>query len=122
MGRETGALTEFGERCRALRTARDRLMADQARAMGVSSAFISAVETGGKAIPADYVDRIVAWLTLTRQEHSALREAADASAKVVKVRPTNGASAKMVVELAASIERLTPRQIRQVRNIIKGAQ
>ena len=47
MGREAGGLTEFGEKCRAFRTARDMLMAQQARAMGVSAAFVSAIETGG---------------------------------------------------------------------------
>jgi transcriptional regulator with XRE-family HTH domain len=122
MARETGALTEFGERCRSLRMSRDILMADQARAMGVSSAFLSAVETGAKPIPADHVDRMVHSLKLTVDEHAALRQAADASAKLVKVRPPNGAAAKMVVELALSIERLTPKQIKQLRTIIKGAQ
>jgi hypothetical protein len=61
-------------------------------------------------------------LNLTREEHQAHCEAAQASAKLVKVRTPNGAAAKMVVELAQSIERLTPKQIKQVRAIIKGAQ
>jgi transcriptional regulator with XRE-family HTH domain len=112
------ALTEFGAKCRALRSGRDKLMVDQAKALGMSSAFISAVETGAKPIPANYIERVASWLSLPRVETDRLQEAADASRKTVTIRPKSGASAKMVVELAKSIEHLSPVQIRQLRLII----
>ena len=114
------ALTEFGAKCRALRSARDKLMADQAKALGVSSAFISAVETGAKPIPTDYVERVANWLSLPRREKDRLQEAAHASQKAVTIRPKSGESAKMVVELAKSIEHLSPVQIRKLRVIINN--
>ena len=104
------ALTEFGSKCRALRSARDKLMADQAKALGVSSALISAVETGAKPIPAHYIERVADWLSLPRGEKDRLQEGRDASRKAVTIRPKSGASAKMVVELSKSIEHLSPVQ------------
>jgi hypothetical protein len=120
MGRQAGGLTDFGEKCRTFRAARDMLMADQARAMGVSTAFLSAVETGAKGIPEGHVDRVARCLTLSDAETKQLRQAADASAKVVKIRPSNSEAAKFVVELREKIDRLTPGQIRKLSIIMKG--
>ena len=117
-----GALTEFGATCRQLRVARGLLMADQARALDLSSAFISSVETGAKGIPAGYVGKIARWLQLPVDEQQRLELAAIASAKVVKVIPKDGETAKFVAELAQSIEKLTPGQISRLRVIINGAQ
>ena len=120
MGREAGGLTEFGEKCRAFRAARDLLMAQQARAMGVSAAFVSAIENGAKPIPTGHIERVARSLSLSASEEQKLREAADASARVVKIRLTNGDAAKLVVGLREKIDRLTPGQIRKLSNIIKG--
>ena len=113
-----GTITEFGAACRALRSVRDKIMADQARGLGVSSAFISAVETGAKPIPADYVAKFSDWLQLTSAERDRLKDAANASAKVIKIHPGGGEKAKLVIALAESIEKLSPIQIKQLRSII----
>ena len=116
----TSALTEFGMKCRVLRSARGLLMVDQARAMKKSSAFISAVETGAKSIPPDYIDALAEWLKLSATELRDVHEAANATPKVVKLRAKNGETAKLVVEFAASIEKLTTRQIKELRLIINN--
>jgi hypothetical protein len=115
-----GALTEFGTECRKLRAARGYLMVHQANALQVSSAFISAVETGRKAIPADYVDGVGAWLKLSATELARLKDAAIGSAKVVKIQTTDANKAKLVAELKESVEKLSARQIRELRLIINN--
>jgi HTH-type transcriptional regulator, competence development regulator len=115
----SSALTEFGVKCRALRSTRGMLMVDQARAMKLSSAFISAVETGVKSIPSDYVGRLAEWLKLSATESQEVQKAASVP-RIVKVRPKDGETAKLVAEFAASIEKLTKRQIRELRLIINN--
>ena len=58
-------MTPFGERMRALRAARGLTQQQQADQLGVSKAYISALETGARGRPsAPFVDQICAWLGL----------------------------------------------------------
>jgi HTH-type transcriptional regulator, competence development regulator len=114
------ALTEFGTECRRLRSVRGHLMLHQADALQVSSAFISAVETGSKAIPAGYVEKVAAWLKLSPAELAQLRDAANGSTTVVRVRAKEGDTAKLVAEFAQSVEKLSNKQIRELRLIINN--
>lgn len=51
-------LTEFGKAVRKARVDIDETLSSMAKAMGVSPAFLSAMETGRKRIPADFVQKI----------------------------------------------------------------
>ena len=53
-------LNDFGKELRKLRIDKSELLKDMADRLDVSPAFISAVETGRKAIPAGFVARIAA--------------------------------------------------------------
>lgn len=58
-------MTPFGRRMRELRAARGLTQQQQADQLGVSKAYISALETGGRGQPsAPLVDQICAWLGL----------------------------------------------------------
>jgi len=58
-------MTPFGERMRELRAARGLTQQQQADQLGVSKAYISALETGARGHPsAPFVDQICAWLGL----------------------------------------------------------
>jgi transcriptional regulator with XRE-family HTH domain len=58
-------MTPFGERMRELRAARGLTQQQQADQLGVSTAYISALETGARGRPsAPFVDQICAWLGL----------------------------------------------------------
>ena len=52
-------VNNFGKFCRKLRIDRGELLADMAQKLGVSSAFLSKVENGGKKPPKDWKDKIV---------------------------------------------------------------
>jgi hypothetical protein len=52
-----------------------RIIADQAKAFGVATSFISDVETGGQPMPEWYVDRFADWLHLSSSEGAHLRSA-----------------------------------------------
>ncbi|MEX0504338.1 helix-turn-helix domain-containing protein [Alphaproteobacteria bacterium LSUCC0719] len=58
-------MTPFGERMRVLRAARGLTQQQQADQLGVSKAYISALENGARGRPsAPFVDQICAWLGL----------------------------------------------------------
>ena len=93
-------------------------MSNQAEAFGCSVAYISAVEIGNKAIPSDYADRFARWLGLGAADTRRLKEAADASVNVVRLRPRDPSQAKLASQLARELGRLTPDQIRRLRSVL----
>lgn len=60
-------LTEFGKTLRKLRIDKGLLLKDMAGALSISPAYLSAVETGKKAIPEDFVGRIAKLFDLTKE-------------------------------------------------------
>ncbi|QQE90245.1 helix-turn-helix domain-containing protein [Azotobacter chroococcum] len=54
--------TQFGKVLRKIRIDRGMLLKDMAEGFGVSSAFLSAVETGKKSIPNGFVERAALFL------------------------------------------------------------
>ena len=52
-------VNSFGKFCRKLRIDEGQLLAEMAKKLGVSSAFLSKVENGGKKPPKDWRDKII---------------------------------------------------------------
>ena len=78
-------LTAFGKELRKLRIMTGELIRDMATKLGVTASYLSAVETGKRQIPKDWVSRISDLYNLSPQETTALQKAADASALSVKL-------------------------------------
>ncbi len=92
-------MTPFGERMRELRAARGLTQQQQADQLGVSKAYISALETGARGRPsAPFVDQICAWLGLIWDDAEELK----ALAAMSHPKPTIDASRShaAAVELA----------------------
>jgi transcriptional regulator with XRE-family HTH domain len=51
-------LTDFGKEVRKIRIDRNQLLKDMAAELEISSAFLSALETGRKQVPPGFVDRL----------------------------------------------------------------
>ena len=54
-------VNSFGKFCRRLRIDRGELLADMANRLGVSSAFLSKVENGGKKPPSWMTEKLWSW-------------------------------------------------------------
>lgn len=92
-------MTPFGERMRELRAARGLTQQQQAEQLGVSTAYISALENGARGRPsAPLVDQICAWLGLIWDDAEELK----ALAAMSHPKPTIDASRShaAAVELA----------------------
>lgn len=78
-------LTALGKALRKLRIDQGLLLKDMAEAIGVSSAFLSAVETGRKKVPGNFVDRICDAYNLGFDERFELEEAVEKAQKEVSI-------------------------------------
>jgi len=72
-------LTPFGKALRKLRIDRGMLLKDMADGIGVTSSFLSGMETGRKAIPEGTVEKIATWAKLDKVATKQLTLAAEMS-------------------------------------------
>lgn len=96
-------LTEFGVLLRKHRLDRRETLYEMAKAVGVSSSFLSAVETGQKRAPDDLVTELERHLQLDLVDQVELREAAKQTGPELRI-PLRGKS-KDAREVAAMFAR-----------------
>jgi len=100
-------LTPFGIANRKLRLDKGERLLDVADKLGVSAAFVSAVETGKKSIPDDYVAQIVRVMELTAEETQLLQSAADRTKTVVRVDNLEVDQRELVAAFARKVDTLS---------------
>jgi transcriptional regulator with XRE-family HTH domain len=117
----SGALTSFGNHCRALRTQKNLMMGDQAQALQCEVHHISAIETGRIAPTAEYVENLSGWLQLKGGELKILTKRMKSNVVSLQSRSsTKNNSTSM--RLFRKISKLDPNQIRKFREKIdRGA-
>ena len=101
-------LTPFGLALRKVRLDRNLRLVDLAEQLDQSTSFISAIETGRKPIPANYVDLICAALRLPPVERSLLNSAADQTRSEVKVDGLKAEQREWVAEFARRVDSVPP--------------
>lgn len=103
-------MTPFGEKMRELRQARGMTQQQQAEYLGVSKAYISALEHGSRGQPSGpLVDQICAWLGLIWDEAEELKNLANLShpKPSIDVRNSSPTAVRLANILAQNIDRLT---------------
>src|SRR4051812_45724975 len=109
------SLTPFGRKCREFRTRYDLVMADQAKGLGVTVAYISAIELGKRPIPPEYPAELSHWMSLPAEDARLLDELADGHRRVARIAPKNAEQAKLVEELAKNINNLSKEGLEYLR-------
>jgi transcriptional regulator with XRE-family HTH domain len=99
-------LTAFGREVRRLRFEREETLREMAKALGVSAAFISAVETGVKSIPEGLIPRLVRHFKLDAAGRKRLEESVLASQKLLTIDLDEAGEAERT--LAAEFARRFP--------------
>ena len=110
-------MTPFGQEMRRLRSARNFTLQQQANVLGVSTAYLSALEHGKKGRPsAVLVDQICAWLDLIWDDAEALKRKAGMShpRPAIPVAGLHEDAVLLANLLASNIDRLTPDQSRML--------
>lgn len=95
----TIAYTKFGEYMRVLRVQHHEVMGDIAKLLGVSTPFLSSVETGKKNVPDDWFDILAKHYSLTNDEVAEMRNAAENSRNQVKITLSKSESYQREVAL-----------------------
>ena len=115
-------LTEFGKALRKIRIDRQQLLRDMADKLGVSSAYLSAVETGKRRIPQDWVSKIASIYSLSCEEQADLQSAADNSVFDVTISLVNASEQKRnaVLSFARALDGLNDEDLKRIMASMKG--
>ena len=114
-------MTPFGEKIRQWRQRKNRTLHQQADALGVSTAYLSALETGTRGRPsAVLVDQICVWLGLIWDDAEELKRLAALShpKPTINARGYSAEAIYMVNFLAQNIGRLSAADCRVVTDVI----
>lgn len=79
-------LTELGKELRKIRLDRHEVLFDMAKKIGVSTAMLSAVETGSKPAPDGFVSRLAGCYEEIARDHEHFEELADLTKTQVKLK------------------------------------
>lgn len=117
--------TQFGKILRKIRIDQGLLLKDMADAFGVSSAYLSSVETGKKPVSDDLVKRAAAFLRLDPEsdEYAELQDAAAISRGEVSMS-TSGPTPKhqeAVLAFARNFERLNQSDLDRILGMLGTA-
>lgn len=106
-------ITIFGKYLRDLRHLHTELLKDMADKLGVSAAFLSAVESGKKSIPPTWPSMLNIAYQLSAESRSDLNHAFDQSQKTVVIDLSNqsGERRGVAVALARTFNDLTDEQL-----------
>lgn len=111
-------LTEFGKLVRKHRIDAGMMLREMAEGLGVSAAFLSAMETGRKSVPTDMARRMADLLNLDLDQRSRLLAAAEASRNEFRIKPSKGAT-PLEREVAAMFARQFPALSKEAMDSIK---
>src|SRR5574344_1626878 len=93
------AYTEFGEFFKILRIKNHEVLANAKEFLGVSTAFISAVECGKKQIPDDWFEKITNHYHLSLNAQNELENVIEKSKKTLKIDLASANSLQKTVAL-----------------------
>lgn len=115
-------LTPFGKKVRQLRIEGDLLLIDHARALNVSSAYVSATETGAKSPSDDYVAKTMKFFTDHGLKADDLLSLADQSRAEVRMNLNNyqPADRELVAAFARRFSEMSEERKEQINKLVHG--
>ena len=116
-------MTPFGAKLRELRKSRNLTLAEMAKSIGVSSAYLSALEHGKRGRPSWHlVQGIIAYLNIIWDEAEELIKLSRVSHPRIAI-DTSGLepqATELANQLSRSIAKLDPNTIRQMLELLKA--
>lgn len=112
-------MTQLGRILRTLRIERNELLYDMAQNLGVSPAFLSSVETGKKAAPLDWPEKLAKLYNLDFQKTNEIAKAANEVTKQVRlaVSDVNHGKRDLALSFARRFESMTEEEVEAIRSI-----
>jgi len=113
-------LTAIGKELRKLRIEREERLQDMADTLGISPAFLSAVEIGHKSPPDDFAERIIKAHGLKGDEAESVVRAVDRSRKTFRLTPASPVAHDTAGLLARKFNTLSDEQLQHIRLVLRG--
>lgn len=114
--------TELGKFMRKIRIDKDERLFDMAKRLGVSSAFISAIELGKKSPPEGFEEKITSAYDLQASAAQTLHFLADRERKSFTLEPRSQIGRDTAGMLARRINSLSDADLAQIQKILKRGQ
>ncbi len=116
-------LTPYGKLVRKHRIDAGMTLREMATALGITPAFLSAVETGRKSVPAEMPAKVAALMELDMAEQAELQKAAELSRKDFRVRlneRATGDDREVAAMFARQFPELSEEEKEEIRKILEG--
>ena len=116
-------LTSVGRFLRKLRIDEGEILRDMAKKLGVSSAFLSAVENGKKKVPEVWITKLEELYSLTPVQITELKDAIIESSDTIELNIRNASSAnrQLAVSFARQFDTLDEETAKKLFSILKKA-
>jgi HTH-type transcriptional regulator, competence development regulator len=112
-------INNLGKFLRTMRVERDERLLDMAEKIGVSVAFLSAIETDRKEPPVEIVERIAKAYSLNTKQRIQLEVAVFDSRKTFKLEPQGAVAQDTVAMLARRLNRIGPEAHKKIQAILR---
>ncbi len=114
-------LTSIGRFLRKLRIDNGEILKEMADALGVSSAFLSAVENGKKKMPTSWFEKLKSIYSFTKDEAEALRVAVIETNDVVELDLQNvtDRNRALAISFAREFDSLDDERSKEIMRILK---
>lgn len=111
-------LTKFGKQLRKIRIEYDQRLKDMADKLGVTVAYLSAVENGNRAVPDAWVNKIANEYSLNEQEIIELQKAAYEEKNEIKICYEGAARAEVALAFARKFQSMTDDNVSQLQEFL----
>lgn len=113
--------TKFGEFVRILRIKHHEVMGDMAQMLNTSLPFLSAVENGKKNVPSEWLEKIVSYYNLNKNEENELMKSIEDSKTQMKLNLINSTESKRTAALqfARSFDEMDDKTARKIMEILE---
>lgn len=111
-------LTKFGKQLRKIRIERDQKLKDMAEELGVTVAYLSAVENGNRAVPDSWIYTISKKYGLNDMETSELQEAAYEKKSEIKISLDDSSKSDLALSFARKFKDLTDEDVNELSKIL----
>lgn len=116
-------LTELGKILRKIRIDRQELLRDMAETLGVSAAYLSAVENGKRNAPVAWIDKIIQAYRLNPDEAKQLRSAFDESKDELRIslQKISAQKRNTAISFAKALEGLSDEELERIMKVVQKA-
>lgn len=115
-------LSNYGKVLRKIRIDKGLTMAQMAKAVGITSAYLSTIERGKRNIPKSLTQNVINHYELSNEQVTELQKAEYLSMDSVEIDISSAGLHEriLVLSLAKNLKNMTYEQVEMIKNIVEG--